>query len=204
MFNLTNIAIICQLSFGAEHFPLVVVHKSPPVREIGDVLGAPLYGALDVKDDLVFGIVRLQGAGVMVKAAEALLPAVLANTVAATSGCVSNCFVQLSSLLDVKESSDGFHELDGAFLGDFIILELDLAEVCLVHIAQDGHQAIIADVLLDLKITGTIQCEVLKHPAVNVVFDDFHLVAAKAIVVVFPSHQLVKLGTAEDGIFHFG
>ena len=54
--------------------------------------------------------------------------------------------------------------------------------------------------LLNLEITGTIQCEVLKHPAVNVVFDDFHLVAAKAMIVVFPSHQLVELCTA--GLHH--
>ena len=45
-----------------------------------------------------------------------------------------------------------------------------------------------------------IQGIVLKHPAVDVVFDNFYLVSAKAMAVVFPSHQLVEHGGELSGV----
>ena len=66
----TNIAILRELSFGPEHIPLVVVHKCPPVREIGDVLCALLDGASDVANDCCFGVVRFQGTDVIIHPAK--------------------------------------------------------------------------------------------------------------------------------------
>lgn len=39
---MTNLAILRELSFGAEHFSLMVVHKGPPVRKSGHILRALL------------------------------------------------------------------------------------------------------------------------------------------------------------------
>lgn len=70
-------------SFGEEHFSLVVIHKSPPVREISDVLRALLDDASDVANDCGFGVKRFQGTDVIIHPAKTLPPAILTDIVAA-------------------------------------------------------------------------------------------------------------------------
>lgn len=171
----------------------MVINEGTPVREIGDVLRALLDGTSDVANERGFGIIWLQSTDIIIQTAKTFFPAVLTDIVAANPCRVTDCFVQISSLLDVEEGSDSFHELDGALFCDFVVLELDLAEISFVHFVQDGHKAIVADVLLYLEVASMIQGIVLKHPAVDIVFDDFHLIAAETFVVLFPDKQLVEL-----------
>lgn len=171
----------------------MVVHEGSPVRKTRHELCALLNGAFDVQNQFRFRIVRLQGSDIIKQAAETLLFAVLAEIVLADSSSVVDLLVQISSLLNTQEGTDGLYELDGALLGDFVVLELDFAEEGIVHFVQNGHETIVAYVLLNLELSGIVHRIVPEHPVVDVVLDDFHLVSAETIVVVLPGQQLIEL-----------
>lgn len=171
----------------------MVIHEGSPVRESGHKLCALLNGAFDVQYQFRFRIVRLQGADIIEQAVETLLLAVLAEIVLADTSSVIDLLVQISALFNTQEGTDGLYELDGALLGDSVVFELDFAEEGIVHFVQNGHQTLVADVLLNLELAGIVHRIVLEHPVVDVVLDDFHLVAAETIVVMLPGQQLVEL-----------